>query len=236
MATTLLDVRDVRLSFGGVRALDGVSLAVTDAHPFWGLIGPNGSGKTTLFNLVGGIYTPHAGSVTGSSLERRRGTVPGLGRTFQHPRVFARLTVRENLLAASGGLRRRSAARRSAELIELLDLSHVAERRSGELSVGQQKLVELARALMRDPQLVLLDEVAAGIHPRLRAQIAGHLRELAARGTCFLIIEHDMRFLMDLCSHLFCLAHGKTIAAGSPQEIRNDTRVADEYLGRSHGG
>lgn len=236
MATTLLEVRDAHLSFGGVRALDGVDLTVTDAHSFWGLIGPNGSGKTTLFNLVGGIYTASSGTLSGSSLVRRRGTVPGLGRTFQHPRVFARLTARENLLAASGGLRRGVAERRADELIDLLELGPVAQRRSGELSVGQQKLVELARALMRDPQLVLLDEVAAGIHPRLRSQIAGHLRVLAGQGTSFLIIEHDMGFLMDLCSHIYCLAHGKTIADGTPEDIRNDALVAKEYLGSRHDG
>ncbi|MGH3358182.1 MAG: ABC transporter ATP-binding protein [Nocardioidaceae bacterium] len=232
MATTLLDVDDVRLSFGGVHALDGASLTVTDAHSFWGLIGPNGSGKTTLFNLISGIYAADAGVVSGTSTIRHRGSVPGLGRTFQHPRVFERMTAQENLLAASRGMRSRAAERKAADLVDLLELGPVVDRRAGELSIGQQKLVELARALMRDPQLVLLDEVAAGIHPRLRARIAGYLRELAGRGTRFLIIEHDMRFLMDLCSQLYCVAHGKTIASGSPEQIRDDPRVAAEYLGR----
>lgn len=234
MTTTLLDVRDVALAFGGVRALDGASLQVTDEHAFWGLIGPNGSGKTTLFNLVSGIYRPDSGTVGGTSLTRRRGVMPGLGRTFQHPRVFPALSTRENLLAASGGLRTRVAEQRAADLVDLLELRPVLHRRAGQLSIGQQKLVELARALMRDPELVLLDEVAAGIHPRLRVQISEHLRELAGRGTRFLIIEHDMGFLMGLCSQVYCLARGRTIAAGTPQEIRDDPLVADEYLGRRH--
>jgi branched-chain amino acid transport system ATP-binding protein len=234
VSDTLLDVRDVRLRFGGVHALDGLSLSVTDEHQFWGLIGPNGSGKTTLFNTVSGLYPPHEGSITGSALRQRRGAVPGLGRTFQHPRVFRRLNVIENLLAASAAMRRRVAEGRADELLELLSLTHVADRRAGELSIGQQKLVELARALMRDPRLVLLDEVAAGIHPRLRHEIAGYLRQLAERGTRFLIIEHDMRFLMELCTRIYCMAHGKVIASGTPSEIRGNTRVADEYLGRGH--
>jgi len=234
MTDALLDVREVSVRFGGVHALDAVSITITDEHRFWGLIGPNGSGKTTLFNTVSGLYQPSAGSVTGTALRRRRGTVPGLGRTFQHPRVFGRLSVVENLLAASATMHRRAAARRADELLELLSLGRVTDRLAGELSIGQQKLVELARALMRDPSLVLLDEVAAGIHPRLRRDIANHLRGLAGRGTSFLIIEHDMRFLMELCTRIFCMAHGKVIATGTPEQIRADDRVAAEYLGRGH--
>ncbi|GAB3449399.1 ABC transporter ATP-binding protein [Actinophytocola sediminis] len=234
MSEALLDVRDLAVRFGGVRALDGVSVAITEEHRFWGLIGPNGSGKTTLFNTVSGLYRPNEGTVAGSALRRRRGTVPGLGRTFQHPRVFGRLSVVENLLAASAAMGRRTATRRADDLLELLDLTRVADRFAGELSIGQQKLVELARALMRDPALVLLDEVAAGVHPRLRAEIARHLRTLAERGTRFLIIEHDMRFLMELCTRIFCMAHGKVIATGTPTEIRADARVAAEYLGRGY--
>lgn len=234
MSRVLLDIRDVRRSFGGIHALDGVSLTVTEDHSFWGLIGPNGSGKTTLFNTVSGLYAPDSGSITGSAVTRRKGSVPGLGRTFQHPRVFPRLTVVENLMAASGGVRRGMAEERAVELLDLLTLTRVSKRRAGELSIGQQKLVELARALMRDPELVLLDEVAAGIHPKLRKEIATHLRSLAKRGTRFLIIEHDMRFLMGLCTHVACMANGRVIAQGTPEEIRQDARVAEEYLGRGH--
>ncbi|MGH3448792.1 MAG: ATP-binding cassette domain-containing protein, partial [Nocardioidaceae bacterium] len=170
-----------------------------------------------------------------STLRRHRGTVPGLGRTFQHPRVFAQLNVVENLMAASATLRKRVAQQRADNLLDLLSLTRVADRKAGELSIGQQKLVELARALMRDPQLVLLDEVAAGIHPRLRGEIAGYLCKLATEGTHFLIIEHDMRFLMQLCTRIYCMAHGKVVAVGTPEEIRADTRVAEEYLGGGYG-
>jgi ABC-type branched-subunit amino acid transport system ATPase component len=231
VSTPLLAVRDLRLSFGGVRALDGVDLTVDQGHHFWGLIGPNGSGKTTLFNAVSGLYAPDSGEISGSAVQRERGTMPRLGRTFQHPRVFGQLTVTENLLAASQGLDYAAAYERASQFLELLDLTRLHRRRAGELSIGQQKLVELARALMRDPQLVLLDEVAAGIHPRLRAEIAHHLRQLARLGTRFLIIEHDMQFLMGLCTHVVCLAHGRVITYGSPMAVRSDPRVRREYLG-----
>jgi len=235
MSTPLLDVRDVSVQFDGVRALNDVTLTITDDHHFWGLIGPNGSGKTTLFNAISGLYKPTSGTITGSALRQRRGTLDKLGRTFQHPRVFGRLTVLENLLAASAAMNANAAKLRADELLELLSLTTVADRFAEELSIGQQKLVELGRALMRDPELVLLDEVAAGIHPRLRTEIAQYLRTLADRGTHFLIIEHDMRFLMRLCTRIFCLAHGSVIAEGTPDEIRADHRVVAEYLGRRHG-
>lgn len=231
--TALLEVRDLKLRFGGVRALDGVDLTVDDQHDFWGLIGPNGSGKTTLFNTITGLYRADSGSISGSAVARAHGGMPRLGRTFQHPRVFAQLTVTENLMAGSQGLSHRAAHRRASQLLELLELTPQRNRRAGELSIGQQKLVELARSLMREPDLVLLDEVAAGIHPRLRAQIAGHLRRLAALGTRFLIIEHDMQFLMGLCTHVVCLASGRAIAAGTPTEVRDNPRVREEYLGRT---
>jgi ABC-type branched-subunit amino acid transport system ATPase component len=231
MSTTLLEIRDVRLSFGGVRALDGVDLIVDDGHDFWGLIGPNGSGKTTLFNAVTGLYRPDSGTIAGTAVQKMHGGMPKLGRTFQHPRVFGQLSVTENLLSASQGLSRSAANSRAGQLLELLDLAPVRRRRACQLSIGQQKLVELARALMRDPELMLLDEVAAGIHPRLRTQIAGYLRRLAGLGTRFLIIEHDMQFLMGLCTHVVCLANGRPIAAGTPEEVRADRRVREEYLG-----
>lgn len=231
MTTTLLDIRDVEVSFGGVRALNGLSLTVTDEHSFWGLIGPNGSGKTTLFNLVSGLCRASAGRMSGSAIGARGG---GVGRTFQSPRVFARMTVAENLLAVSAGMRTRRARVRAAELLELLRLGDVVGRRAGELSIGQQKLVELARALMRDPKLVLLDEVAAGIHPQLRNDISEHLSRLARRGTRFVIIEHDMALVSALCTRIFCMARGRLLAEGTPEQIRQDERVVSEYLGADH--
>ncbi len=234
MTPPLLEAHGLELSFGGVRALDGLSLAITDEHHLWGLIGPNGSGKSSLFNVVSGLYRPQSGTVTGTAVSGGRRSPTRLGRTFQHPRVFPSLTVAENLLAVSSGMSRKAAQTRATELLGLLGLPAHVDRRAGELSIGQQKLVELARALMQSPGLVLLDEVAAGINPRLRDDIAEHLRALASHGTRFLIIEHDMDFLMGLCSRVFCMARGRLIAEGTPVEIQQNDAVAEQYLGPTH--
>ncbi|MGH3665836.1 MAG: ABC transporter ATP-binding protein [Egibacteraceae bacterium] len=232
---TLLELRRVSKDFGGLRALDAVDLEVSDAHAFWGLIGPNGAGKTTLFNVVSGVYPPTEGRVVGPAVgAAAEGGGMTLGRTFQHPRVFPSLTVAENMLAVARGMSARQARERAIDLLDLVDLTGLAQRRAGELSIGQQKLVELVRSLMPRPQLVLLDEVAAGIHPRLTARIAEYLRVLADGGVRFLIIEHDMKFLMELCSRVFVLARGRLIAQGTPDDIRRDPRIAEIYLGTAH--
>lgn len=234
MTTTLLSADDVQVTFGGVRALDGLTLNITDEHHLWGLIGPNGSGKSTFFNLVTGLCRASRGSVGGTALRRRGRRVVALGRTFQSPRVFGRMTVAENLLAVSGGMSHREARERADELLTLLRLTGVVDRRAGELSIGQQKLVELARALLRRPELVLLDEMAAGVHPDLRGEIAGHLRRLADQGSRFVVIEHDMALLLGLCTRVFCLAQGRLLAEGTPDEMRRNERVVAEYLGAGH--
>jgi ABC-type branched-subunit amino acid transport system ATPase component len=244
-------------SFGGLRALDGCGLEAA-ADGITGLIGPNGSGKSTLFNCVTGFYRPDAGQVSfaGAPLTglppweiARRGVV----RTFQQARVFPRLTCLENLLFAPGGqpgealiralvrpaaVREREAAlrARAEALLARVELADHADTLAGSLSYGQQKLLELARALMTEPRLLLLDEPAAGINPALLARLVELIRALHAEGKGFLIVEHDMPLVMTLCQRVVVLDYGQTIAAGTPDAIARDSRVLDAYLGTPAGG
>jgi ABC-type branched-subunit amino acid transport system ATPase component len=231
----LLEVDDVWKSFGGVRALQGVSLRLDPAHRLVGLMGPNGSGKTTLFNVVTGVYRPDRGAVrlNGRNLV---GLAPwdianiGLGRTFQIPRVFAELTVEENLLVGITRLSR-DLRRRAEELLELFELAQVSGLQAHRLSVGQQKLVELARVLLRPRAFILADEVTAGLHFDLVARIGNYLRLLARSGTCFLLVEHNVGFLMELCTYIYVMENGRIISHGQPKEVRSDERVIAAYLG-----
>lgn len=228
-------MEDVWKSFGGVAALQGVSLRLDFTHRLVGLIGPNGSGKTTLFNVLTGVYRPDRGAVrlNGRSL---RGLTPwdianaSLGRTFQIPRVFGGLTVEENLLVGSNRLTR-EVRRRADELLELFELAPVSRLPAHRLSVGQQKLVELARVLLRPRALILLDEVTAGLHFDLAARIANLLKHLTRSGVRCLLIEHNMDFLMGICTYVYAMDSGRIIAQGRPEEVQSDERVIAAYLG-----
>ena len=231
--TAELRTEAISKAFGGVRALDGCTLTVP-AGSISGLIGPNGSGKTTLFNIVTGYERPDAGQVylggrriTGASAQRVFGL--GLGRTFQLTRVFPRLTLLENMLVAAKG----SAAdrRRARELLEFTGIGQYADALAGTLSYGQRKLLELATVLAAGPAVVLLDEPAGGVNPTLIQQLADRIRELNAQGTTFLIVEHNMEFVMGLCHQVTVLDYGTVVAAGPPDIIANDPRVLDAYLG-----
>lgn len=248
----MLLVRNLVKTFGGLRALDGCSFEVP-AGGITGLIGPNGSGKSTLFNCVTGFYRPDAGTVSFGG-QPLTGLAPwevarrGIVRTFQLTRVFPRMTCLENLLFAPPDqpgeallpalLRpprvRRAEARlrvRAEALLARVELDRLADAQAGSLSYGQQKLLELARALMTDPQLLLLDEPAAGINPALLDRLASLVRALHREGKGFLIVEHDMRLVMTLCERVVVLDYGQTIAAGPPDEVARDPRVLDAYLG-----
>jgi len=229
---------DVHKSYGAIRAVDGVSFAV-DPGEIVGVIGPNGSGKTTLFNSILGQIRPTSGRVTLSG-EDITGMSPlelsrrGVGRTFQTLQVFVKLSVRDNLIAAAqefqGSLAGRLFARPDAGLgeqadrmIEMFRLQPVAALPAGTLSYGQQKLIDIAMAFMAAPRLVLLDEPCAGVNPSLVEQLRELLLELnKTQGGSFVVIEHNMDFVMKLCPHVICMVEGRVLAEGSPQVVQAD--------------
>jgi ABC-type branched-subunit amino acid transport system ATPase component/ABC-type branched-subunit amino acid transport system permease subunit len=250
----LLSVRDVVMNFSGVRALDGVSLSVRRGS-IHGLIGPNGSGKTTMLNVVSGVYKPTSGEVFFAG-GRADGRKPydlaelGIGRTFQHPLVFDELTVRENVVVGAERLfrsrlvqlmvRTRSAVAeerrmvRSAETcIERVGLTELREALAGGLPFGRQRLLELARSLAGEPQLLMLDEPAAGLAEEDLVELAELLQVLRADGMTILLIEHHMDFLLELVESVTVLDQGKVIFDGTPTAARRDDRVLEAYLGQA---
>ena len=235
MAVAALEVREVRKSFGGVAAVNGVSLRL-DAARIYGLIGPNGSGKTTLFNCITGIERRDAGEILLQG-ERVDGLKPyriaqkGVGRTFQVIRVFPELTALENLLVVTRG-DRQAAVTRALELLAFVKLDRLRDEYAGNLSYGQQKLVEFVRMLMRDPALILLDEPAAGVNRTLLNDLLDAVRRLRDAGKTVLLVEHDMKVVMGLCETVFVLDHGEKIAEGPPGVIQTDERVIEAYFGR----
>ncbi|HEV3357403.1 MAG TPA: ABC transporter ATP-binding protein [Pseudonocardiaceae bacterium] len=241
--SALLEVEGVSRSFGALQALSECSLTVRRGS-ITALIGPNGSGKTTLFNVITGYLRADAGrvrfdghDVTGAkpaTLYRH-----GLCRTFQQARVFAELTVLENLVVAGGfglpQLFRRRVSRadrdRAGALAEEFRLSHVADLYAAELSYGQRKLLEFAAVLMSRPKLVLLDEPTAGVNPVLIDTMAEHIVSQQAEGVTFLVVEHDMSFVMRLCDPVIVLVQGREICVGPPAAVQDDPAVLDAYLG-----
>jgi ABC-type branched-subunit amino acid transport system ATPase component len=220
-----------------VRAVDGCSLAVPRGK-ISGLIGPNGSGKTTTFNLLTGIIRPDEGAVIFEG-ENLAGLKPyeifrkGITRTFQITRIFREMTVLENMLSVTGpGVPDRIARGRAEELIAFVNLTHLRAEYGGRLSYGQQKLLEFARALMTDPDLILLDEPAAGVNRTLLQHLLDHMHRLQEKGKTILIVEHDMNVIMNHCERVFVMDGGVKIAEGPPAEIRRDERVIEAYFGR----
>ena len=248
----MLEIRAVSKSFGGMKAVDDVTTSVARGE-IVGLIGPNGAGKTTLFNLIAGSLRPSAGSILldGLPLENAPSHARirrGLGRTFQIARPFARMTVVENVLLAAQGqtgerilpnwlLPHRVAAeeRRNYEkamaLLELVTLRRQAGEPAAVLSGGQRKLLELARILMADPQIILLDEPAAGVNPALLEVIIAKIAEINRRGVTFLIIEHNMDLVSRLCGRTLVMASGSILCEGAPAEVSRDPRVIEAFLG-----
>lgn len=233
-ADDILVTEKVSKRFDGRIALNEASLAVKRGS-ITGVIGPNGSGKSTLFNIIAGTLTPNSGrvyiegqEVTGSSAADicRR----GVGRTFQISRLFAEMTVMENLVAVAHGMDDRAAVKRARELLEFLEITAIADKWGSELSYGQRKLVEMARALMLKPSIMLLDEPFAGINPRLQNRIVEHLKALCARGLTVFFIDHEMRIVLQECDLVYVLAEGNVIASGEPESVRNDPKVLDAYF------
>jgi branched-chain amino acid transport system ATP-binding protein len=243
----VLKVTGLKKAYGAIQAVGGVSFEVRPGEIF-GVIGPNGSGKTTLFNSMLGQITPDEGKIelngqdvtTLGPLELNR---LGVGRTFQSLQVFGKMTVRDNLIVAAqehqGSLFSRMFAPgdsglggKADALIEQFHISHVADKKAGELSYGQQKLVDIAMAFMSEPDLVLLDEPCAGVNPALVGGISKLLKELnQTRKGSFVVIEHNMDFVMALCHRIMVMVEGEVLAIGTPAEIRANKQVLDAYLG-----
>jgi neutral amino acid transport system ATP-binding protein len=249
----LLDVDGVVKRFGGIRAVDGATMRIRDGA-ITALIGPNGAGKTTLFNVVTGFYRGERGSVIFDGkpvfghppheLARR-----GMVRTFQITKALAAMPVIDNMMLAAPNqpgerfrnlvlrpgavrTREREVRKQAMELLEVFNLAELADHYAGTLSGGQRKLLELARALMAQPKLLLLDEPMAGINPTLGKRLLDHMQRLRKEeGVTFLFIEHDMEVVMNHSDRIVVMAEGKVIAEGEPHEVRKDRRVIDAYLG-----
>jgi branched-chain amino acid transport system ATP-binding protein len=243
----VLKVSGLKKAYGAIKAVDGVDFEVMPGEIF-GVIGPNGSGKTTMFNSVLGQIEPDAGrielngqDITGLSPQQLN--QKGVGRTFQTLQVFPKMTVRDNLLVAAqehvGSMFGRLFApgdsglgTKADALIDQFRIRHVAHKKAGELSYGQQKLVDIAMAFMSEPDLVLLDEPCAGVNPSLVGGISALLKELNhTRKGSFVVIEHNMDFVMDLCHRILVMVEGQVMAVGTPAEIRGNKAVLDAYLG-----
>ena len=242
--TTLLEAKNISKAYGGIHALDGCSITVEEGT-IAGLIGPNGSGKTTLFNVITGYEKIDSGEVrfADASITNQAPDKVfqlGIGRTFQLSRVFPRLTVLENMhvakqrKGAAGLLSRWSSSHEQRQALELLDfvgITHLKDLPAGNLSYGQKKLLEFAFILIAEPRVILLDEPAGGVNPTVINHLADRIKILNKQGITFLIVEHDMEFVMGICQNITVLHRGMTIAAGMPEEVRKDATVLEAYLG-----
>jgi branched-chain amino acid transport system ATP-binding protein len=246
----MLEVRGIGIDFGGVKAVDGVSFTARRGE-VTGLIGPNGAGKTTVFDLISGFLRPRAGEVLLDGrpiarLEAHEIARLGVGRTFQIIRLFPRMSVIDNVLCAGQGGRDESVFRsllglgdsedagleRALKLLESMGLRSRADERAGVLAYGEQKLLEMARALMMEPSFLLLDEPLAGVNMEMRHRIGEIVRMFREQGKGVLVVEHDMRSVMRMCDRLVVLEFGRVIAEGTPAEIQKNERVIQAYLGK----
>jgi neutral amino acid transport system ATP-binding protein len=241
---SILEAQNVSKAFGGIQALDACSITVEQGS-ISGLIGPNGSGKTTLFNIITGYERVDAGTITFQGKPITNATPDqvfrsGIGRTFQLTRIFPRLTVLENMHVAvqrrefTGLLSRWSSAherQRAQEILDFVGITALKDMPASNLSYGQKKLLEFAFILIAEPQVILLDEPAGGVNPVMIRQLSDRIRDLNKRGVTFLVVEHNMEFVMGLCDTVTVLHRGTKIAEGTPEAVRNNPAVLEAYLG-----
>lgn len=252
MTAPILRVANVHRSFGGIQAVDGCSLDV-QGHTITGLIGPNGAGKSTLFNLIAGLYPPDSGSILfeGQHIEGMPAHAVvhrGLVKTFQIPHEFRTMTVLENLLVAAQHVRgdrlsdlvlhpfetrrdEEAVQQKAEKILSEVGLLQLRDEYAKNLSGGQKKLLEIGRAMMEDPRMILLDEPMAGVNPTLAQSLLGIIESLRKSGMSFFLVEHDMDIVMTRCDWVIVMHQGRTLAQGKPDEIRVHPQVIDSYLG-----
>jgi branched-chain amino acid transport system ATP-binding protein len=227
----VLEATGVTMRFGGLLAVNDVNLTVREGE-IVGLIGPNGAGKTTFFNCLTGLYKPTGGQVrfAGSPLPPKPRAVvqAGMARTFQNIRLFANMTALENVMV---GRYCRTSSKRAQELLEFVGLGRSAEHLSRIMPYGDQRRLEIARALATDPQLILLDEPTAGMNPQETRQASDLIFKIRDSGLSVVVIEHDMRFIFNLCDRVLCLVRGETLIEGTPEQVQSDPRVIEAYIG-----